>query len=739
MKRLEQFAPYLPYAVLALTLGVVFWRVWAGQVFYWGLPALQFVPWRAYGFEMLRAGHLPLWNPYNGGGAPLFANYQSAFLYPLNWPGLLMPSQPLLGWWMSVTAVLHLFLAGVGMGLYTARLGLPVIGRGVALLAFALTSYTMARLGTYPVVSAVTWLPFMLWAVLGIMQGGGGVRAVAWLGLFTGLLLTAGHAQTGWYVLLLAGLYALWSLGRAGWGRWPRLLWALLAVMLGVGLAGLQLLATTDLTLNSQRAGSYGEVERALLYSFRWVRLWGLVAPNFFGNPGDGSTIVRGVFYEYGAYVGVIPLIGAFAAVWAWISKRNRGDLPLYMRDVPFWAGVALVGLVLGMGSSTPLYPFLYRHVPTFDMFQAPVRWLLWLVMAMAILGGIGAAQWGTGRRVISWTRRALMALLALVMILAVAPVLLPAAVMTARGVDALIQALLLAGVYGLLAALLTLVKPGNVRRQRLTQSGWTLAVLLVLAFDLGWAARGLNPTTAASFYTPLQSDTDPMTRTYWQPAAIEAVMYGQQVTDDEITFLSTEDMFTGPWVTTSDYRAAVDDPMGYRASGLPNLNLLDKQYVLNNFDPLLLQTYADTVAVDEPDVTALGVTEIVTLAGVESVEDPSSRLTLAGESASVAIRDGYNHTEIMVTGAVEAGALTLWDVNAPGWRVTVNGEAATITLEGGFGRTVAIPAGDSVVRFDYRPDWIWPGITLSGGALLVLIGLFVVGWRQALAINQSE
>ena len=78
----------LPLIVVLLTLLVVFHRLLLGDVLFWGLPSLQFYPWREYAFDMLRGGQLPLWNPYNGAGAPLIANYQSALFYPLSWLGL---------------------------------------------------------------------------------------------------------------------------------------------------------------------------------------------------------------------------------------------------------------------------------------------------------------------------------------------------------------------------------------------------------------------------------------------------------------------------------------------------------------------------------------------------------------------------------------------------------------------------------------------------------------------------
>ncbi|MFN8564465.1 MAG: hypothetical protein U0703_23245 [Anaerolineae bacterium] len=195
----------LPLLILALALAVVFYRLLLGEVLFWGLPSLQFYPWREYAFEQVRAGLLPLWDPFNGAGAPLFANYQSSLLYPLSWIGFVLP----LAQTMSVVAVLHLFIAGWGMWRFTGDLGYSSVGRGASALAFGMTAYLMARVGTYPVVQAAAWLPWMLWATRRLLAVGR-PRSAGLLSVFTGLMLLAGHAQTAWYSLLLVGLFALW-------------------------------------------------------------------------------------------------------------------------------------------------------------------------------------------------------------------------------------------------------------------------------------------------------------------------------------------------------------------------------------------------------------------------------------------------------------------------------------------------------------------------------------------------
>ena len=57
-----------------------------------GDAATQLGPMLDLARHQLHSGRLPLWNPYiYGGSMPLFANLQSALLYPLTWIGLLLP------------------------------------------------------------------------------------------------------------------------------------------------------------------------------------------------------------------------------------------------------------------------------------------------------------------------------------------------------------------------------------------------------------------------------------------------------------------------------------------------------------------------------------------------------------------------------------------------------------------------------------------------------------------------
>src|SRR5690606_38562193 len=109
-----------------------------------------------------------------------------------------------------------------------------------------------------------------------------------------------------------------------------------------------------------------------------------------------------------------------------------------------------------------------------------------------------------------------------------------------------------------------------------------------VVAIDLVWAAQGLNPTVPAAFYNKLP--TDYQDRAYWPEEAERAVEFEKHL------------LF-------KDYRVATENWQAFRASELPNLNLLDRWHLLNNFDPLRVGPfvrYLDLIEVNLPEADPL-------------------------------------------------------------------------------------------------------------------------------------
>ena len=142
-------------------------------------------------------------------GAPLLANYQPGLLYPPNWLYFILAAIggiPTLAWGMSLLVAAHLAWAAIGMAFLARRLGLGILAQIISGLAFGLSGYLVARAGFLSINASVAWVP---WVILGVISLGEDVPNFNLLSICVGLQLLAGHAQTSWYTLILAGMWAM--------------------------------------------------------------------------------------------------------------------------------------------------------------------------------------------------------------------------------------------------------------------------------------------------------------------------------------------------------------------------------------------------------------------------------------------------------------------------------------------------------------------------------------------------
>ncbi len=729
MSRLQRGMPYL---ILLVALAALLHRLLLGEVIFWGLPLLQFYPWRSAAFTALREGRLPLWNPLLGNGAPLLANYQSAVFYPPNWLYLIIPTE----YAMGLVGALHLLWAALGMMAYLRRLGVDRLGQGVGAISFALSGYLVARFGFLTMISAAAWLPWLLWAVEGCLTpptslstcGEGSEnarRAIPLLAGVVAMLLLAGHAQTAFYGLLLAGAYALWR-SVTGALHWRQMLGALAliggAVMLGIGLAAVQLIPTAELMRHSQRAEGV-DYHTALSYSFWPWHLLTFTMPDFFGSPASGDYHGYGAYWEDAVYVGLLTLLWAIRALWRWQSERNS-LIPL-RRAVPFYVAIIPPTLILALGWNTPLFPWLFEHIPTFNLFHAPARWMLLIVFVLCVLGGIGAHRWHVGERGAAWARRLIVGGGGLILSAPAVSAALGATVEPSAS-----RAVLRLGVGIMLAGVLMLGMHHAEDRPRWRIYGEVLALAL-LAADLVSAHWGLIPTIGASYYhqrTPLADAVPPDTRTLYLPADEYTAKFG--------VYLSFTDF------RPTD-RAHWD---ALRASLLPNLGMVDGVPSANNFDPLLIGHYAtllDEVGalpqdeqlarLQEMNVGALLRARPDGTVEIAPVETPWPRVALAActpqsealtcqrrdVGEAVIVVDEAERVAIAVF-AREPAWLVLVDTFYVGWTATLDGQQVAIQRANRTFRAVEVPAGRHEVVFTYRPTSLRIGAAISSIALMV-------------------
>jgi hypothetical protein len=715
-----------------------------GRVMFWGTPLLQFLPWRTFALSILRQGYLPLWNPLVGMGAPLLANYQSALLYPPNL--LLTMTRP--AWASTLLVMLHLILAGVGAALLARRLGMDRLGQCVAGLAFGLSGYLLARSGFFSINATASWLPWVILAadrLVLTLPATVGWRERVWtcipLAIVLALQWTAGHAQMAWYTLVLTGAWVLWrSLG----GGLRRLGISLVGVAaagaLAFALAAPQLLPTLEYLTQSYRAQTL-DPAFALTYSFWPWRFLGLLAPGAFGTPVLGDYWGYGNFWEDAIYIGVLPLLLALVALVRGCLRRGP-----HVSLARFLSAVGIATIVLALGSHTPVFPWLFRRVPTFSLFQAPTRWMLLLDLCLALLAGAGASAWAKVEgRALYWSRLGTAGAGAVAGAAWLARLVLPDVEPT------LIRAVSMAGVWLFLAGALVLL------RRESASAAWTIAVAVVVMADVVVAGTGLNPVTTSDLYsgsTILSGRLDDGHRVYF-PADLE----------QEVKF---------QWSFRFDTFAALDDWRQVRESGLPNVLLLDGIPSASNFDPLQPQRWATWMSALQGDGASESLLRLMDVGwvavpatsqdvpvefqagtGSERVRivpraslvesddaalvavtapgfDPQAEVILEAEPGQPLPASGGSGTAALTSSAdpnravveIEADGpawLLLSDTWYPGWEARVDGQRVSIWRGDYLFRAVPVPAGEHVVEFIYRPVSFIAGVVLACAAMVLL------------------
>ena len=420
-QHLHRWGEWYWVPVLYLTAVVLLYHeIWIGTAgfgwdtieSYWG--DLAFLS------HQCRNGSLSLWNPYDRGGFPVYADPQPGSYYPVHWlfagAGCLMSELP---WWLIQSKMaLHHAIAAMMMHAYLRSRGLPRAAAVVGAMVW-LGSAPMLIHKASNVLLPLVWAP-LIWIAIDRMVANGGNGQIAppggpqpgrwrrsWrrgvaLGAAVALAGSAGSPPGFFYTLLLTMPYGLFRVCQAVYQtrRQARQLGCALAIATTAALCLLLITAKPglDLAAHTLRA------ERGLSYALSlpmpvWDTFVGLLQP---------------LVGHRSLYIGIVALV--LAGCGLCLAPRRDRAAPLC------FAAIAVCGLLCAFGSATPVLPWLVEHVPGFGLFRVANRYKLMAVPALAVLAGFGAANLLAAARAWSYARMGalLLTLAALVGLMAV-------------------------------------------------------------------------------------------------------------------------------------------------------------------------------------------------------------------------------------------------------------------------------------------------------------------------------
>lgn len=357
---------YLPFIAVFLLLSL-HWLTGARTLPWDAMD--QFYPTSRFITDSLRDGQLPWWNPYQYAGLPVFADPQSLLFTAFTPLGVLLGHTYTPGLFSAIT-LLHLLVGGCALIAYARDYATTPLQRVLAALVFALAGVATSRLQHVPQIVTYAYLPLLIWSAH---------RFIKHLRISNGCLLTLvlvltfvnpnqvtllGGLAVG-YVTFLHWLQVQYK-GRAALG----LLLALTAALL---LSSPVLAAVIELADLSNRAAltvidsEHASMPRSSLLAFAF--------PGAFGTGGwHRVSWTPNDITENWLYLGA----GA-SLLLAQILLTRRLRAP--------WLLPALIFFVLfALGLNSSLYPWLFEHVPGFNLFRRPSDAIYPVLLLLSLL-----------------------------------------------------------------------------------------------------------------------------------------------------------------------------------------------------------------------------------------------------------------------------------------------------------------------------------------------------------------
>ncbi len=348
-----------------------------------------YLPYRFFVSDYILDGQLPFWNPFQRLGYPGYSDLQSGCWYPIMW--LLM----LFGQYDITSLILEVVLCFIisGWGMFTLSRWMHGCNRTAAVLSisYALCGFMVGSTQLMVFLIGLAWLPWIVWAWLRVLQGGG-ARYAAMLSFF--LMCNITGASPAFTIVLLyllpaiACYYFFRSKGKLEFLR-HFVFYALISATLLLFLLAPFIVSFVDFLPYFNRSGKM-PYEAIILNPFVWSDYISFLFPY--------SVISTHSMFQItdlslrNAYIGIAGLLFFGATI---ISSKYRSKW--------FW-GIAVslvIAMWLAMGDESGIYRMVY-HLPGFGLFRHPAFFRGYGILCMLLLAGFSMRQWLNGEIVLN-------------------------------------------------------------------------------------------------------------------------------------------------------------------------------------------------------------------------------------------------------------------------------------------------------------------------------------------------
>ena len=351
----------------------------SGHTLVWRDTAKLFQPIRPLVGEALRNFQLPLWNPHEALGIPLFAQMMHGVLHPVSLLGAF--AFPQAG--LDVFILIYITLAAVGSALLARVLGASWGASAVAGLGYGLSGYVLGMGSIIQYLGAAATAP---WALIGLRMAGEGRRfGIVAAAAALAVLHFAGDPQWTIVAMLLGTALAIEAGGMGGLKN------ASIGVAVGTALAGIQLIPTMAYIRETSRAMGLDSLDRMQWALAPW-RIIEFIIPGFFGGPGGGLEkwpvfMWLGGHMQRGFEMPFVPSVYAGTGV---LLLAAGGFMHSRLTRMAGIAALLFLWLALGINAGAEQITHL---VPVWGKFRYAEKMVGPLALCLSLLAAFGSER----------------------------------------------------------------------------------------------------------------------------------------------------------------------------------------------------------------------------------------------------------------------------------------------------------------------------------------------------------
>ncbi len=382
--RWVEFAPPLFLVAAAL---VFFRDVLFGNAYLFPWDFVDFMyPAQHFVGQAIRAGHIPLWDPYVLLGYPIIGDPQASIFNPILLAYHAIPAFPPLSIrtfeWLEVV---HIAGAGVFAYLLSRALGLQRLGACFAGLTFMLGGFFPVHVEHETWVAASTWIPLLFLLAIRMFDTSG-LGYVPAIGLVFAFSVFSGYPQTTLLsAYLLVFLLAWISIGHLRQKRIDLVrkhtLYLTTALVLGLAISAIQILPAAELALDASRGtANFAGISGGALQTGALVTL---LFPKLLGSDASGPYIGGEITHSQ-KYIGLVALVLVVAGLARLLSRDRAAP---GVRHAGFIGALTLIAFVGSFGPGAVAYRA-FELLPFMTLFQRPAALFPFALLGAGIVGG---------------------------------------------------------------------------------------------------------------------------------------------------------------------------------------------------------------------------------------------------------------------------------------------------------------------------------------------------------------